>query len=66
MSGSISGPFMSLLKAEGAVAYVEGESFFSDMPVFMVIFFIAILSFMAFALISAITKGVSTNSLTNH
>lgn len=66
MSGSISGPFMSLLKAEGAVAYVEGESFFSDMPVFMVIFFIVILSFMAFALISAVTKGVSTNSLTNH
>ncbi|WP_214810770.1 hypothetical protein [Exiguobacterium sp. s127] len=66
MSGSISGPFLSLLKAGGTMAYVEGESFFSDMPVFMVIFFIVILSFMAFALISAVTKGVSTNSLTNH
>ncbi|WP_214847830.1 hypothetical protein [Exiguobacterium sp. s193] len=65
MSSITTGPLLSLLKTGGTMAYVEDEGLFSGMPVFMVIFFIAILSFMAFALISAVTKGVSTNSLTN-
>lgn len=64
MSGITSGLLLSLLKTGGTMAYVGDEGLFSGMPVFMVIFFIAILSFMAFALISAVTKGVSSSSLT--
>ncbi|MGI1805109.1 hypothetical protein ACRPK8_05150 [Exiguobacterium sp. TDN 0502] len=41
-----------------------GDGFFSGMPVFMVGFFVLIIGFILFAVISGVSKGISTNSMT--
>ena len=41
-----------------------GDGFFSGMPIFMVGFFVLIIGFILFGVISAASKGISTNSLT--
>ncbi|OIN68169.1 hypothetical protein BLD48_01340 [Exiguobacterium sp. KRL4] len=41
-----------------------GDSFFTGMPVFMVIFFVLIISVIVISLISAASKGISTNGIT--
>lgn len=50
------------------VAFMEselgGDGFFSGMPIFMVGFFVLIIGFILFGVISAASKGISTNSLT--
>ena len=41
-----------------------GDGFFSGMPIFMVGFFVLIIGFILFAVISGVSKGISTNSMT--
>lgn len=41
-----------------------GDGFFAGMPVFMVIFFVLILSVIVISLISSASKGISTNGIT--
>ncbi|MGE6554613.1 hypothetical protein [Exiguobacterium artemiae] len=56
--------FASLLNGNRLLLYIEGDGFFSGMPVFMMIFFGIIVCVFVIGLFTMITQGVSTNNLT--
>ncbi len=60
---SLSG-IASLLSGNRLVLYIEGDGFFSGMPIFMMIFFGIIVCVFVIGLFTMITQGASTHSLT--
>ena len=60
---SLSG-IASSLNSNRLLLYIEGDGFFSGMPVFMMIFFGIIVCIFVIGLFAMITQGASTHSLT--
>ena len=60
---SLSG-IASSLNSNRLLLYIEGDGFFSGMPVFMMVFFGIIVCVFVIGLFSMITQGASTHSLT--